>query len=78
MCTPGEGGGEGSSNVMTLDPHPNPLPEYRERGPELRRLQRFILRFYLVGRLNAIGVYNFSSFEVETFSLESARSALLS
>jgi isoleucyl-tRNA synthetase len=36
--TPGEGGGEGlrSSNGAGKpeDPHPNPLPEYRERGPE--------------------------------------------
>ncbi|MGH7213686.1 MAG: glycosyltransferase family 39 protein [Tepidisphaeraceae bacterium] len=36
--TPGEGGGEGDSGLEAPDvrnhPHPNPLPEYRERGPE--------------------------------------------
>src|SRR4051812_18504888 len=36
--TPGEGRGEGSaiwnlkSQISDEDPHPNPLPEYRERG----------------------------------------------
>ena len=35
--TPGEGGGEGSF-VPLADPHPNPLPEYRERGQEGTRL----------------------------------------
>jgi protein SCO1 len=38
--TPGEGGGEGSAQngkslaSLQQSPHPNPLPEYRERGPE--------------------------------------------
>jgi hypothetical protein len=37
--TPGEGRGEGSveseiSNPKLQNPHPNPLPEYREREPE--------------------------------------------
>jgi len=32
--TPGEGGGEGAVPVETPDPHPNPLAEYRARGPE--------------------------------------------
>jgi hypothetical protein len=37
--TRGEGGGEGASGVEprtapTTCPHPDPLPEYRERGPE--------------------------------------------
>jgi tRNA modification GTPase len=33
--TPGEGGGEGRALREAIeDPHPNPLPEYRERGPE--------------------------------------------
>jgi tRNA U34 5-carboxymethylaminomethyl modifying GTPase MnmE/TrmE len=40
--TPGEGGGEGlwgpvrqsSQNESSLNPHPNPLPEYRARGQE--------------------------------------------
>ena len=39
--TPGEGGGEGSGggrdeqgDVNRTNPHPNPLPVYRERGPE--------------------------------------------
>jgi hypothetical protein len=41
-CTQGEGRGEGSaawgSSVGRTrgDPHPNPLPEYMERGPERR------------------------------------------
>ena len=30
--TPGEGGGEGLYKPAAEDPHPNPLPEYRERG----------------------------------------------
>ncbi len=42
--TPGEGRGEGSTRgtrsvdptSTVLNPHPNPLPEYRERGPEGR------------------------------------------
>jgi hypothetical protein len=35
--TPGEGRGEGVFfAVGKKDPHPNPLPEYRERGPETR------------------------------------------
>jgi Fe-S-cluster containining protein len=39
--TPGEGGGEGDFERRTTRPipnrpHPNPLPEYRERGPEAR------------------------------------------
>ena len=39
-CTQGEGRGEGSSDVPNAsrqskgDPHPSPLPEYRERGQE--------------------------------------------
>jgi hypothetical protein len=48
--TPGEGGGEGDFEPKTArdilkPPHPNPLPEYRERGPELseNRAGRFIL-----------------------------------
>ncbi len=36
--TPGEGGGEGlrtpNGSAHPEDPHPNPLPAYRERGPE--------------------------------------------
>jgi len=37
--TPGEGGGEGSASSASnpanpQNPHPNPLPEYRARGPE--------------------------------------------
>src|SRR5687767_4836152 len=37
--TPGEGRGEGLSQTegdarFRAGPHPNPLPEYRERGPE--------------------------------------------
>jgi hypothetical protein len=40
--TPGEGGGEGSASIQDLksqiqnaeNPHPNPLPEYRERGQD--------------------------------------------
>src|SRR5688572_18883107 len=37
--TPGEGGGEGSvqseiSDLKLQNPHPNPLPAYRERGQE--------------------------------------------
>src|SRR5436305_13094715 len=33
--TPGEGGGEGLRRAASRDgPHPNPLPEYREREPE--------------------------------------------
>jgi hydrogenase maturation protein HypF len=33
--TPGEGGGEGAFfATVTQDPHPNPLPEYRARGPK--------------------------------------------
>jgi putative protease len=43
--TPGEGGGEGDFERraildMPMDPHPNPLPEYRQRGPELYVLVR--------------------------------------
>jgi error-prone DNA polymerase len=38
--TPGEGGGEGlraaNDSRLVEDPHPNPLPAYRERGPEKR------------------------------------------
>ena len=39
--TPGEGWGEGPSTVESRsprdeDPHPNPLPAYRERGPDER------------------------------------------
>ncbi len=34
--TPREGGGEGLSQFAP-DPHPNPLPEYRARGPEGRK-----------------------------------------
>ena len=34
--TPGEGRGEGLSFPRAKDPHPNPLPEYRERGPEAK------------------------------------------
>jgi 16S rRNA (uracil1498-N3)-methyltransferase len=30
--TPGEGWGEGPLRQATQDPHPDPLPEYRERG----------------------------------------------
>jgi hypothetical protein len=30
--TPGEGQGEGLLPPFQADPHPNPLPEYRERG----------------------------------------------
>ncbi|MFT3788503.1 MAG: beta-galactosidase [Tepidisphaeraceae bacterium] len=33
--TPGEGRGEGRSASHRTGPHPNPLPEYREREPEL-------------------------------------------
>jgi hypothetical protein len=33
---PGEGRGEGLLRTATEDPHPNPLPEYRERGPGRR------------------------------------------
>jgi 16S rRNA (uracil1498-N3)-methyltransferase len=32
--TPGEGWGEGLLRNATQDPHPDPLPEYRERGKE--------------------------------------------
>src|SRR5688572_17195296 len=33
--TPGESRGEGFSAVaLAEDPHPNPLPEYRARGPD--------------------------------------------
>jgi hypothetical protein len=32
--TPGEGRGEGLPQSPTVNPHPNPLPEYRERGQE--------------------------------------------
>ncbi len=32
--TPGEGWGEGHSARPKSRPHPNPLPEYRERGQE--------------------------------------------
>ena len=32
--TPGEGWGEGPLRQATQDPHPDPLPEYRERGKE--------------------------------------------
>jgi hypothetical protein len=35
-CTQGEGRGEGSSGGMKAAPHPNPLPEYRERGQSPR------------------------------------------
>ncbi len=33
-CTQGEGWGEGSAGRAGIAPHPNPLPEYRERGQE--------------------------------------------
>jgi cytochrome c oxidase assembly protein subunit 15 len=44
--TPGEGGGEGGFEVPAAfdfrrNPHPNPLPAYRETGPERRRLTAF-------------------------------------
>jgi FkbM family methyltransferase len=45
--TPGEGGGEGlrSPNRSPFDdPHPNPLPAYRERGPELSTPASEVLR----------------------------------
>jgi mono/diheme cytochrome c family protein len=34
--TPGESGGEGSAQIGKNDRHPNPLPGYRERGPNGR------------------------------------------
>ena len=34
--TPGEGRGEGSPVTVQEGPHPNPLPEYRERGEQAR------------------------------------------
>ena len=45
--TPGEGWGEGSSASarsphVQQNPHPDPLPVYRERGPERRRVALFI------------------------------------
>jgi hypothetical protein len=42
--TPGEGRGEGSSPASQKDPHPNPLPGYRERGqgkPRILLTQHF-------------------------------------
>ncbi len=38
---PGEGGGEGPRGNIPPDPHPSPLPEYRERGQELRNSPTF-------------------------------------
>ncbi len=51
--TPGEGRGEGSlDSVNAKDPHPNPLPAYRERGPDFRqtlRLREGFIRIEMAG-----------------------------
>jgi hypothetical protein len=41
--TPGEGWGEGLNQTSREDPHPNPLPEYREREKKRRVIRYTIL-----------------------------------